>query len=55
MYRFITLIQEQAENKLVLREQGYGLHSAKAIGRIMRESVKITTLDLTMNNITLGV
>lgn len=42
-------------SKLVLREQGYGLLSAKAIGRIMDKNPQITTLDLCMNNINLGL
>jgi hypothetical protein len=39
----------------VLREQGLGQRSAKAIGKILTMNSQITTLDLCMNNLHLGL
>lgn len=39
----------------MLREQGFGLHSAKVLSRILRDDTTIISLDLSMNNLTLGL
>jgi hypothetical protein len=48
-------MHEQEQNKLVLREQGYGSSSAKALAKILRSNDQITTLDLSMNNLQQGL
>ena len=53
--RFLSLIEEQQKNKLVLREQGYGKLSCKAIGRILKDNTTLVTLDLSMNSLSLGL
>jgi len=40
---------------MVLREQGYGKLSCKALGRILKGNVSLITLDLSMNNLNLGL
>ena len=49
------MIEDQPKNKLVLREQGYGKLSSKAIGRILKGNMSLVTLDLSMNNLNLGL
>ena len=41
--------------KLVLREQGFGAFSAKALAKILRETDKLTSLDLSLNNLNVGL
>jgi hypothetical protein len=53
--RFIPLILEQEPHKLVLKEQGYGAQSAKALAKILRQNQVLTSLDISMNNIHLGL
>lgn len=55
MRRFVALIREQPINKLTLRDQGYGMQSAKAISNLIAQDPKITTLDLNLNNLAEGV
>ena len=40
---------------MVLKEQGYGELSSKALGRILKGNVSLVTLDLSMNNLSLGL
>lgn len=53
--RFSNIVCEQKPEKPVLREQGFGLHSAKVLSRILRDDTTIISLDLSMNNLTLGL
>ena len=53
--RFSQLILSQSPCKLVLKEQGFGARSAKAIAKIIRESDKLTQLDLSLNNLSTGL
>lgn len=39
----------------MLREQGFGINAAKVLSRILRDDTTITSLDLSMNNLTLGL
>ena len=39
----------------MLKEQGFGARSAKAIAKILRESNKLTQLDLSLNNLSGGL
>ena len=39
----------------MLKEQGFGARSAKAIAKILRESNKLTQLDLSLNNLSMGL
>ena len=40
---------------MVLREQGFGAHSAKALGRILRGNDRITSIDLSLNSLNQGL
>lgn len=51
----MPLILEQEPQKLVLKEQGYGAHSAKALAKILKHNEQLTTLDISMNNINLNL
>jgi hypothetical protein len=51
----VPLILEQEPQKLVLKEQGYGAHSAKALAKILKHNEQLTTLDISMNNIHLNL
>lgn len=51
----MPLILEQEPQKLVLKEQGYGAHSAKALAKILKHNEQLTTLDISMNNIHLNL
>jgi len=51
----VPLILEQEPQKLVLKEQGYGAHSAKALAKILKHNGQLTTLDISMNNIHLNL
>jgi Ran GTPase-activating protein (RanGAP) involved in mRNA processing and transport len=51
----VPLILEQEPQKLVLKEQGYGAHSAKALAKILKHNEQLTTLDISMNNINLNL
>lgn len=53
--RFVPLILEQEPHKLVLKEQGYGSHSAKALAKILKHNEQLTTLDVSMNNLHLNL
>lgn len=53
--RFMQLINEQQSNKLVLKEQGYGVYSAIALAKILRSQTRITHLDLSMNALSAGL
>jgi len=53
--RFSQLIFDQSPSKLVLREQGFGSFSAKALSKIIRKSDEITSIDLSLNNLSLGL
>ena len=46
---------EQESHKLVLKEQGYGAHSAKALAKILKHNDQLTSLDINMNNIHLNL
>ena len=39
----------------MLKEQGFGLNAAKVLSRILRDDTTIISLDLSMNNLTLGL
>ena len=39
----------------MLKEQGFGASSAKALSKIIRETDKLTYLDLSLNNLSLGL
>ena len=41
--------------RLVLKEQGFGAASAKALAKIIRETDKLTQLDLSLNSLSLGL
>jgi hypothetical protein len=47
-------MHDQATHKLVLKEQGYGSFSARAIAKILRTNDQIVSLDLSMNNLAEG-
>lgn len=49
------MIEDQPKNKLILREQGYGKLSCKALGRILKGNISLISLDLSMNNVNLGL
>jgi len=51
----VPLILEQEPHKLVLKEQGYGFHSAKALAKILKHNEQLTTLDVSMNNLHLNL
>ena len=53
--RFSQLILDQSPQRLVLKEQGFGAFSAKALSKIIRETEQITYLDLSLNNLSLGL
>jgi len=55
MARFGQLISEQSPCKLVLHEQGFGAFSAKALAKIIREAHQLVSLDLSLNNLSLGL
>jgi len=48
-------MEQSCERKLVLKEQGYGAQSAKALAKIIRETSTLTFLDLSLNNLHLGL
>lgn len=39
----------------MLKEQGFGAYSAKALSKVIRETDKLTYLDLSLNNLSLGL
>ena len=39
----------------MLKEQGFGAHSAKALAKIIKETEKLTYVDLSLNNLSLGL
>lgn len=53
--RFANIILDQTPEKPVLREQGFGEHSAKVLGKILKTDSTIVSLDLSMNNIAQGL
>ena len=53
--RFANIVCEQRPEKPVLREQGFGLYSAKVLARILRDDKNIISFDLSMNNLTSGL
>jgi len=53
--RFTQLVFEQSHGKLVLREQGFGAISAKVLAKIIRETDRLISLDLSLNNLNLGL
>ena len=56
MYRFVDHIESQAYGRMNLKDQGYGLHSAKVLAKIIgANQSSITTLDLSMNSCHLGL
>ena len=40
---------------MVLREQGFGAHSAKTLARILRSNDQIVSMDLSLNNLNAGL
>ena len=38
-----------------LKEQGFGAHSAKTLGRILRGNNQIISIDLSLNNLNAGL
>ena len=40
---------------MALREQGFGAHSAKTLGRILRGNDHIISIDLSLNNLNAGL
>ena len=40
---------------MVLREQGFGAHSAKTLGKILRNNDHIVSMDLSLNNLNAGL
>ena len=53
--RFSQLVLDQSPEKLVLREQGFGAASAKALAKIIREADRLASLDLSLNNLSQGL
>lgn len=53
--RFSQLVLDQSPQKIVLKEQGFGAFSAKALAKIIRETDKLIYLDLSLNNLNLGL
>jgi hypothetical protein len=53
--RFSGIVLDQRPEHPILREQGFGSHSAKALARILRNNKRIVSLDLSMNNLSLGL
>ena len=53
--RFVSIINAQAKNKLILRDQGFGQNAAKMLARILGNSTHLTSIDLSMNNLSAGL
>ena len=53
--RFSQLILDQNPQRIVLKEQGFGASSAKALAKIIRETDKLIYLDLSLNNLSFGL
>lgn len=55
LLRFTQLVHDHcSDKKLILKEQGYGEKSAKVLAKIVRDSDTLTTLDLSLNNLSQG-
>ena len=46
---------EMPPRKLILREMGFGQNSAKALSKIIKSDENLTAVDLSMNNLSLGL
>jgi len=40
---------------MVLREQGFSAHSAKALGKILRGNEQVVSIDLSLNTLNAGL
>jgi hypothetical protein len=53
--RFAQIVKDQKPEKTVLRNEGFGLHSAKILARILKNSKDIVSIDLSLNNLAVGL
>jgi hypothetical protein len=53
--RFSNIVCDQQPEKPVLREQSFGVDSAKVLAKILKEDSTIVYLDLSLNNLASGL